>query len=200
MTTEKTPATPAPSSTAFDSAAFRAVAATLLGNFDPGSPTDPGSCSIPSSVATQDGRRVFSLMAAQLYLAAGQKDAALAWRVRHAFEAGVISGPARWRFAAREVSGNEISIAERETRDVLRRMASDRIAERAANAAELTALIATASMLGDGELKKRVVAEIERRAGSIAPALPAPAAQPAAQPAATTPAAQPQPAPQQAAA
>lgn len=175
MTTDAKPTTTSTTTTAFDSAAFRAVAATLLGNFDPGSPTDPGACSIPSSVATQDGRRVFSLMAAQLYLASGQRDAALAWRVRHAFEAGVISGPARWRFAAREVSGNEISTAERETRDVLRRMASDRIAERAANAAELTALIATANLLGDGELKKRVVAEIERRAGAIAPALPAPA-------------------------
>jgi hypothetical protein len=135
MTTETKPTTT--TSTAFDRSLFiAAVAAVLTKAFDPGDAQDAAALSIPASVCTADERRVYCLLSAQLYAGDGKPATALAWRVRHAFEAGVIGSPSKFRFAAREVAGDAIATAERETRQVQRRMASDRIAERQVKATE----------------------------------------------------------------
>lgn len=135
MTTNTTP-TP-PTSTTFDRSIFiAAVAAILSKSFEPGDAQDAAALAIPASVCTTDERRVYCLLSMQLYAGDGKPATALAWRIRHAFEAGVIGAPSKARFAYRELSGDTISAAERETRQVQRRMASDRIAERTARATE----------------------------------------------------------------
>jgi hypothetical protein len=135
MTTNTTPTTPTP--TTFDRSIFiAAVAAILSKSFEPGDAQDAAALAIPASVCTTDERRVYCLLSMQLYAGDGKPATALAWRIRHAFEAGVIGAPSKARFAYRELSGDTISAAERETRQVQRRMASDRIAERTARATE----------------------------------------------------------------
>jgi hypothetical protein len=133
-TTTTTTTTP---STSFDRSIFiAAVAAVLAKAFDPGDAQDAAALNIPASISTSDERRVYALLSAQLYAGDGKPATALAWRIRHAFEAGVIGKPSKVRFGARELSGDSISAAERETRQVQRRMASDRIAERQVLATE----------------------------------------------------------------
>ena len=136
MTTNTTPTT-TPTPTTFDRSIFiAAVAAILSKSFEPGDAQDAAALVMPATVCTADERRVYCLLSAQLYAGDGKPATALAWRVRHAFEAGVIGAPSKYRFAAREISGDAIATAERETRQVQRRMASDRIAERQVKATE----------------------------------------------------------------
>lgn len=135
MTTNTTNTTPTP--TTFDRSIFiAAVAAILSKSFEPGDAQDAAALVIPATVCTADERRVYCLLSAQLYAGDGKPSTALAWRIRHAYEAGVIGVPSKARFAYREISGDAIATAERETRQVQRRMASDRIADRTARATE----------------------------------------------------------------
>ena len=135
MTTQTTPATSTSTSTKLDRALLiQAVAVTITKAFEP---EDKASgVTIPFNVVTADERRVYALLAAQLYTADGKTATAQAWRVQHAYEAGCISSPAKWRYVAREALGDDITKAEKETREVFRQMAQTRIAERQAAAAE----------------------------------------------------------------
>ena len=141
MTTQTTPATSTSTSTKLDRALLiQAVAVTITKAFEP---EDKASgVTIPFNVVTADERRVYALLAAQLYTADGKTATAQAWRVQHAYEAGCISSPAKWRYVAREALGDDITKAEKETREVFRQMAQTRIAERQAAAAERQAAAA----------------------------------------------------------
>ena len=136
MTTQTTPATSTSTSTKLDRALLiQAVAVTITKAFEP---EDKASgVTIPFNVVTADERRVYALLAAQLYTADGKTATAQAWRVQHAYEAGCISSPAKWRYVAREALGDDITKAEKETREVFRQMAQTRIAERQAEAIEI---------------------------------------------------------------
>lgn len=176
-TTDTTPAVT-------DFTAFKAAARELfMRAFEPASPAAPEGTYIPGEFATSDERRAYALLSAQLYAQAGQKDAALAWRIRHAYEAGVISKPAKWRYAAVELAG-KIGPCEAETRNLIRGMAMLRIAERTALATERTAtatelntLVVMVSALGKelgADTRAKLIRRLETWGNEQATSLPAP--------------------------
>lgn len=141
-TTTTTPATTTTTAapTAFDRTLFLAAIAAVAGKvFDPGASTTAEGLSIPASWTTAEERRAYALYSAQLYAGDSKMDVALSWRIRHAYEAGVISKPTKVRFGARQLAGDSIERAEAETRAAMRQAATNRIHERQAVAMERVA-------------------------------------------------------------
>lgn len=138
MTTTTTPATTTPAAS-FDKAAFLLAGMELLRSFEPEEREEASALAIPGHLKTADERRAFCLLSSAMFASAGLNKPAIAWRIKHAAETGVISAAAAWRFSASRVASNAIDRAETETRAVIRHLALARFAERTAVASERTA-------------------------------------------------------------
>lgn len=107
----------------FDGWQFRKAASALFGfEFSPEQGQDPGNLRLSVGLDERE-RRAYCLLAAQYFAAAGWEKVALAWRIKHAVEVGVVAQPSKVRFAAVELTDpSSIARAEAHTRDLIRLM------------------------------------------------------------------------------
>ncbi len=114
--------------TRFDDSQFREAASAIFGfDFSPESSSDPASLHLSVGLNEQE-RRAYCLLAAQYFAGVGWNKVALAWRVKHAFEIGVIAYPSKARFGAVELTGAaSITRAEAHTRDIIRLLAGAKV-------------------------------------------------------------------------
>jgi hypothetical protein len=160
-----------------ESYAAHAVAILGVAAFNPGEVALGEQTSIPASFCDSRSRRVYSLMAAHLFVTDGKRDAALAWRIRHAYEAGVIGAPSKWRFAASELSGDAIPRTERETSEIIRALAKGRLDERRATALSAAAALSTPPADDSMHVDDMANKQIEELTGVVAGLLATVAAQ-----------------------